>query len=43
MITDKQGVEWLLKKLYDEGWRYIVGGLGTYVFLTQNEPNIVDG
>ena len=43
MITDKQGREWLLQKLYDDGWRYIVGGLGTYVFLTQNEPNIVDG
>ena len=23
MITDKQGIEWLLKKLYDDGWRYI--------------------
>lgn len=23
MITDKQGREWLLKKLYDDGWRYI--------------------
>lgn len=43
MITDEQGREWLLQKLYDDGWRYIVGGLGTYVFLTQNEPNIVDG
>lgn len=23
MITDEQGIEWLLKKLYDDGWRYI--------------------
>lgn len=43
MITDEQGKEWLFQRLYDAGWRYVVGGLGTYVFLTQNEPNIVDG
>lgn len=24
MITDKQGREWLLQKLYDDGWKYYV-------------------
>lgn len=43
MITDKQGREWLLQKLYDDGWRYIVGGDGTYVYITKNEPFILDG
>lgn len=43
MITDKQGMEWLFKKLYDAGWRYIVGGLGKFLYITQNKPTIVDG
>lgn len=43
MITDKQGREWLLQKLYDEGWRYIVGGDGTFVYVTKNKPFILDG
>lgn len=43
MITDKQGREWLLQKLYDDGWRYIVGGDGTYVYITKNEPFILGG
>ena len=43
MITDKQGREWLLKKLYDDGWRYIVGGAGEFFYITQNKPTIVDG
>lgn len=43
MITDKQGREWLLKKLYDDGWRYIVGGDGTFVYITKNKPFILDG
>ena len=43
MITDKQGREWLLQKLYDEGWRYIVGGDGTYVYVTKNKPFIFSG
>lgn len=43
MITDKQGREWLLQKLYDEGWRYIVGGDGTFVYITKDEPFILDG
>lgn len=43
MITDKQGREWLLQKLYDDGWRYIVGGDATFVYITKNKPFILDG
>lgn len=43
MITDEQGREWLLKKLYDDGWRYIVGSSDDYVYITQREPTIVNG
>lgn len=43
MITDKQGREWLLQKLYDDGWRYIVGSSDDYVYITQREPTIVNG
>lgn len=43
MITDKQGREWVLQKLYDDGWRYIVGSLDDYVYITQREPTIVNG
>lgn len=43
MITDEQGREWLLQKLYDAGWRYIVGGDGTFVYVTKNKPFIFSG
>nr|DAD61560.1 MAG TPA: hypothetical protein [Caudoviricetes sp.] len=43
MITDEQGREWLLQKLYDDGWRYIVGGDGTYVYITKDKPFILGG
>ena len=43
MINDKQGREWVLQKLYDDGWRYIVGSLDDYVYITQREPTIVNG
>lgn len=43
MITDKQGREWVLQKLYDDGWRYIVGSLDDYVYITKREPTIVNG
>lgn len=43
MITDKQGREWLLQKLYNDGWRYIVGGDGTFVYVTKNKPFIFSG
>lgn len=43
MITDEQGREWLLQKLYDDGWRYMVGSSDDYVYITQREPTIVNG
>ena len=43
MITDKQGGEWVLQKLYDDGWRYIVGNIDDYVYITKSEPTIVNG
>lgn len=43
MITDKQGREWVLQKLYDDGWRYMIGGDGIFIYLTKNKPLIVDG
>lgn len=46
MITDKQGIEWLLQKLYDDGWRYYVKNAGGCAFLTTKKPimleNILD-
>lgn len=46
MITDEQGREWLLKKLYDDGWRYYVRNIGGVTFLTTKKPvmtgNILD-
>lgn len=42
MITDKQGREWLLQKLYDDGWRYYVKTAGDLVFLTTKEPVVID-
>lgn len=46
MITDKQGREWLLRKLYDDGWRYYVKNAGGCAFLTTKKPimlkNILD-
>lgn len=38
MITDKQGREWLLQKLYDEGWRYYVRNIGGVAHLTTKKP-----
>lgn len=43
MITDKQGREWLFQKLYDDGWRYIIGSNSTFIYLTKIKPLIVDG
>lgn len=38
MITDEQGREWLLRKLYDDGWRYYVMNIGGVVHLTTKKP-----
>ena len=43
MITDKQGQEWVLRKLYDAGWRYYVKNAGGCSFLTTNTPVIFNG
>lgn len=42
MITDEQGREWLLQKLYDDGWKYYVKTAGELVFLTTKEPVVID-
>lgn len=43
MITDKQGREWLLQKLYDEGWRYYAKNVGGTAFLTTKKPIMGQG
>lgn len=43
MITDKQGQEWLLKKLYDAGWRYYAKNVGGTAFLTTKKPIMNQG
>ena len=46
MITDEQCREWVLQKLYDDGWRYYVKNAGGCAFLTTKKPimlkNILD-
>ena len=42
MITDKQGREWLLQKLYDEGWRYCVMDNYENIYLTTEKPSMYD-
>ena len=43
MITDKQGQEWLLQKLYDAGWRYYAKNIGGTTFLTTKKPIMNQG
>ena len=43
MITDKQGREWLLQKLYDDGWKYYVKNIGDTAFVTTKRPVMNDG
>ena len=42
MISDKQGREWVLQKLYDDEWRYYVKNIGGDVFLTRKKPVMID-
>lgn len=42
MITDKQGREWLLQKLYDEGWRYYLKASNGCMYLTKEKPSLFD-
>ena len=43
MITDEQGREWLLKKVYDAGWRYYAKNCGGVVYLTKEKPIMCQG
>lgn len=43
MISDKQGREWLLQKMYDDGWRYYAKNVGGTVFLTTKKPIMGQG
>ena len=43
MISDKQGREWLLQKLYDDGWKYYVKNIGDTAFVTTKRPIMNDG
>ena len=43
MITDEQGREWLLQKVYDAGWRYYVRNDGGVVYLTKEKPIMHQG
>lgn len=43
MITDKQGREWLLQKLYDDGWKYYVKNVDNIAFVTTKRPVMNDG
>ena len=38
MITDEQGREWLLQKLYDAGWRYLYGDYYGTTCLADKKP-----
>ena len=40
MITDKQGREWLLQRLYDDGWRCLVMDKYENVYLTNEKPSM---
>jgi len=42
MITDKQGREWLLQKLYEGGWRYCVMDNYENIYLTNEKPSMYD-
>ena len=42
MITDKQGREWLLQKLYDDGWQYCVMDNFDNLYLINEEPSMFD-
>lgn len=43
MINDEQGIEWLLQKLYDAGWRYYAKNVGGTAFLTTKKPIMNQG
>lgn len=42
MITDEQGREWLLQKLYNDGWKYYVKNVDNTAFVTTKRPVMDD-
>lgn len=42
MISDEQGREWLLRKLYDDGWRYYVKASNGCMYLTKEKPDFCE-
>ena len=42
MISDKKGREWLLQKLYNDGWRYCVMDNFNDLYLTNEKPSMYD-
>lgn len=42
MITDEQGKEWLFRRLYDAGWRYVVADNYDNIYLTNEKPSMFD-
>ena len=40
MTSDEQGKKWLLQKLYDDGWRYLIEEYCGKVWLTTEKPKI---
>ena len=42
MITDKQGREWLLQKLYNNGWCYLAMNNFDELYLTNEKPPMYD-
>lgn len=40
MISDEQGREWLLQKLYDDGWRYCACHYNGELYLTNTMPMV---
>lgn len=42
MITDEQGREWLLQKLYNDGWRYVAVNDCNDIYITSEKPTVYD-
>ena len=39
MISDKQGIKWLLQKLYDDGWLYYYKAGNGCMYLSKEKPS----
>ncbi|ERT60769.1 hypothetical protein [Megasphaera vaginalis (ex Srinivasan et al. 2021)] len=40
-ITDKQGTQWVLQKLYDNGFRYLAMDKNENIYAFENEPHLL--